>query len=71
MQTFKTELKDVLTPYINRNYQLILLGDFNINLLENTKISNLLKNGFSLYNALPNNPVTTNKRTSHRLVFYQ
>jgi hypothetical protein len=33
LQNFKTELKDFLTPYINRNYQLILL-DYNINLLE-------------------------------------
>jgi hypothetical protein len=31
MQTFKNELKD---------FQLILLVDFNINLLENTTISN-------------------------------
>ncbi len=31
MQTFKTELNDFLAPYINRNYQLILIGDININ----------------------------------------
>jgi hypothetical protein len=63
MQNFKTELKDYLTSYINRNYQLILLGDFNIDLLENITISNLLNNDFSLYNALPINSVTTIKRT--------
>ena len=62
-QTFKTELKDFLTPYINRNYQFILLGDFNINLPEDKTISNFINNDFSLYNALPNNSVTTNKRT--------
>jgi hypothetical protein len=63
MQTFKTELNDFLAPNINRNYPLILLGDFNINLLENTTISNFLNNYFSLFNALPNNSVTNNKRT--------
>jgi exonuclease III len=63
MQTFKTVLKDFLTPYIHRNYQLILLGDFNINLLDNTTISNFLNNDLSLSNALPKNSVTTNKRT--------
>ena len=57
------QLKDFLTPYINRNYQLILLGDFNINLLEDKTISNFINNDFSLFNALPNNSVTTNKRT--------
>jgi hypothetical protein len=33
------------------------------NFLENTTISNILNNDFSLYNALPNYSVTTNKRT--------
>jgi hypothetical protein len=35
------QLKDFLTPYINRNYQLISLGDFNINLLEDKTIPHI------------------------------
>ncbi len=63
MQTFKTELKIFLTQYINRNYHLILFGDSNINLLEDKTIANFINHDFSLLNALPNNSVTTNKRT--------
>ncbi len=46
MQTIKTELKDFLTPYISRNYEFILLGDFKINLPENKTISKFLNNDF-------------------------
>jgi hypothetical protein len=75
MQTFKTELKYFFNTIHKPKLSIHFTFWFQHKLARKKSISNFFKNNFSLYNAFPNRPVTTNKITfidwfSTNILFY-